>query len=144
MNRGLKLDIGAFVVVWILLMLYGGKEAYAYVAWDNVFMHSLGTVVLTAISSALLTGMLWCVYWIFRGMARGWGRLLVIPWIGISAWRYPYVLSQNWPDTNPNPAGTAAFFAVFEGAGILLLGIGVCSLLLWAMGLSFRNNPPVA
>jgi len=142
MNRGLKYDIAAFVVVGFLLMLYGGKEAYGYVAWDNVFMHCLGTVVLTAVSSARLTGMLWCVYWIFRMMAAGWGRVLVIPWTGISAWLYLHVLNQEWPDTNTNPESTAAFFAVFEGAAILLLGIGVCSLLLRAVQPNSRNHPP--
>jgi len=141
-NRALKCDVGAFMVLWFVLMLFGGKEAYATVAWDNVFLHCLGTVVLTALASTLLTGMLWCVYWVFKSMAGGWGRLLVIPWIGISVWRYPYVLDQNWPDTNTNPEGTATFFATFEGAGILLLGICLYSLLLWAARSAFHVHPP--
>jgi hypothetical protein len=128
-NRALKCDIGAFVVVWFVLMLHWGNEAYASVAWDNVFLHCLGTVVLTALVSAVMVGMLWCVYWMFKRMAGGWGRVLVIPWIGISVWIYPNAFNQGWPDTNPDPEGTAAFFATFEGAGILLLGIGLCSFL---------------
>jgi hypothetical protein len=47
-------------------MLYGGKEAYAYVAWDNVFLHCWGTVVITALSAALMSGLLWCVYGVFQ------------------------------------------------------------------------------
>jgi hypothetical protein len=65
-TRALKCDIGAFVVVWFVLMLYGGKEAYAYVAWDNVFLHCWGTVVITALSAALMSGLLWCVYGVFQ------------------------------------------------------------------------------
>jgi hypothetical protein len=131
------------VLVWFLLMLYGGKEVYAS-GGGNVFLHCLGTVVLTALGSGALTGMLWCVYWVLKGIARGWGRILVIPWIGISVWRYPYVLDQSWPDTNPNPVGSAAFFAVFEAAAILLLGIGLCSLLLRALRSAFRSPPPAS
>jgi len=112
-SRALKCDIGAFVVVWFALMLHWGGEAYASVTWDNVFLHCLGTVVLTALVSALMAGMLWCVYCVFKRLAGGWGRVLVVPWIGISAWIYPHVLNQGWPDTNPDPEGTAAVFATF-------------------------------
>jgi hypothetical protein len=143
-TRSLKCDLGGFAVVWFVLMLYGGKEAYAYVAWDNVFLHCLGTVVITAVSCALMSGLLWCVYWVFQKIAGGWGRLLVIPWAAISVWRYPSVLDQDWPDTNPNPEGSAAFFAVFEAAGILLLAIGLGTLFFRAARSAFRNPPPVA
>jgi hypothetical protein len=89
-----KCDIGACVVVCLVLMLYWRKEVYASVAWDNAFLHCLGTVVITALASAVMTGLLWCVYWAFQRIAGGWGRLLVIPWAGISAWPYPYVLDR--------------------------------------------------
>ncbi len=58
MNRALKCDIGAFMVVWFVMMLYLGDQAYANVKCDNVFLHCLGTVVMTALTSALLAGML--------------------------------------------------------------------------------------
>jgi hypothetical protein len=126
-SRALKCEVGAFAVVWFALMLYGGKEVYAAL-WtqDNVFLRCLGTVVETAIGSAGLTGLLWGVYWAFQRIAGRWGRLFVIPWIGISVWLFPYILDRSWPDTNPNPAGTAAFFAVFGAAGMLLLVTGLC------------------
>ncbi len=126
MSRALKCEVGAFAVVWFAVCLYFGKEAYAYSAWDNIFLHSLGTVVLTAIVCAVFTVLLWGVYWAFQRIAGRWGRLFVIPWIAISVWLFPYVLDQDWPATNPNPAGSAAAFAVFGAAGILLLAIGLC------------------
>ncbi len=145
MNRALKCDIGAFVVVWFVMMLYSGDQAYANVKWDNVFLHCLGTVVMTALGSALLAGMLWCVYYVFQSIVGGWGRVLVVPWIGISVRLYPHVLNQDWPDTNPDPKGTAAFFATFEGAGIvllgLLLGMGLYALLRGARS-AFGEHPP--
>jgi hypothetical protein len=72
-NRALKCDIGAFVVVWFVLMLHFGNAAYSYVAWDNVFLHCLGTVVVTALASALLAGMLWCLYYVFQSIVGGLG-----------------------------------------------------------------------
>ena len=127
MSRALKCEVGAFAVVWFALMPYGGKEVYAALGTqDNVFLRCLGTVVVTAIGSAGLTGLLWGVYWAFQRIAGRWGRLFVIPWIGISVWLFPYILDRSWPDSNPNPAGTAAFFAVFGVAGILLLVMGLC------------------
>ncbi len=133
------------MVVWFVMMLYSGDQAYANVKWDNVFLHCLGTVVMTALGSALLAGMLWCVYYVFQSIVGGWGRVLVVPWIGISVRLYPHVLNQDWPDTNPDPKGTAAFFATFEGAGIvllgLLLGMGLYALLRGARS-AFGEHPP--
>ncbi|MGD0459922.1 MAG: hypothetical protein ABSC21_19505 [Terriglobia bacterium] len=127
MSRALKCEVGVFAVVWFALMLYGDKQVYATL-WtqDNVFLRCLGTVVETAIGSAGLTGLLWGVYWAFQQIAGRWGRLFVIPWIGISVWLFPYILDRNWPHTNPDPVGTAALFAVLGAAGILLLAIGLC------------------
>jgi hypothetical protein len=131
LSRGLRLEVGAFLVVWFLLLLHLGGQAYASIAWDNVFLHCLFTVVLTAVVSALLTGLSVGFYWILRGLGGGWGRLLVVPWICLGAWRYPYILAKGFPDTNPDPQGTAIFFAALEGAGILLLGLAAFSLFFW-------------
>jgi hypothetical protein len=81
---------------------------------------------------------------VFSKDRRRVGRLLVIPWAAISVWRYPYVLDQDWPETNPNPEGSAAFFAVFEAAGILVLAMGLGAPLFRAARSAFRNPPPAA
>lgn len=126
MSRALKCEVGAFAVVWFAMMLYGGKQIYNLGTVDNVFLHCLGTVILTAVGCAALTGLLWGIYWAFQQIAGRWGRLFVIPWIAISVWLFPYVLDRNWPGTNPDPVGTAALFAVLGAAGILLLTMGLC------------------
>ena len=126
MSRERKREIVAFGFVCFGLMIFYGDEASAAVAWRNGFLHSLGTLIIAGIGSGTVTVLLWCVYSGFKTLGK-WGRLLIAPWIALSIWRYPYVLKQDWPETNPNPEGTAAFYAVFEAAAAVFVATAVAT-----------------
>jgi hypothetical protein len=124
-----KLDAGIFVVLWIGLMLLSGDEAWAYVAWENIFMHCLGTVVMTAVTAAFITLIFFGIYYLFREGFPGWGRLLVIPWLILARFLYrPILESQDWPKTNSNPPRTAAFFALVAAPVILAAVVAILAL----------------
>jgi len=111
-----KLDVAIFSAAGIGLMLRSGDQVWGYVAWENTFIHCLATVLLTAITAALLTAIFFGIYYLFREFWSGWGRLLVIPWLLVARTLYPIFVARDWPATNPDPEGTAAFFALFSAA----------------------------
>ena len=64
-------------------------------------------------------------------------------WIILSIWRYPYVLNQDWPETNPNPQGTAAVFATFEAAAAVF-AITAASVGIYGLYSERRARQPIA
>ena len=116
MTRAQKLDAAGLTCLFGFLTIRNGDQAWNYVAWQNTFMHCLGTVIFDALCSACIAAILFGIYYLFTQAWEGWGRLLVIPWLLISRWIYPTILARDWPQTNTDIEGTAAFFSLIAAA----------------------------